>query len=139
MKVTCSTELIKKLSNYKLLPNKFSEKSRVLNYYNHCEVLQRNAQSQCTDFVHFFMFFSLWLIQLPVVLHFSFCKYWSKIPLWDTLITKGFTYIKGFLCFQNAQKGTQIQYDLDGTVHIQIQPESYAKQFYMVSVFIKDA
>ena len=39
IKITCSTGLIKKFSNYKLLPNKFSENSQILNCYDHCEVL----------------------------------------------------------------------------------------------------
>ena len=70
-------------------------------------------------------FLSLWLIQLPEVLHFNFSKYWANIPLWDTLKRKNFIYIKGCLCFQNTKKWTQTQYGLNVTVHIQIQPGSY--------------
>ena len=77
-------------------------------------------------------FLLLWLIQFSI----SSLVNIEPIFLFETLLKRKTIYIKGSYVFRMS-KNKQTQYGLNVTVHIQIQPESYSKQFDMICFFIK--
>ena len=77
-------------------------------------------------------FLLLWLIQFSI----SSLVNIEPIFLFEALLKRKTIYIKGSYVFRMS-KNKQTQYGLNVTVHIQIQPESYSKQFDMICFFIK--